>query len=122
MAGLGKKEEEEEAKQMCEAVVLRVGVIDYLRQWGVTEYVEHVQKTIARDIRARERNHAVVPVEPFSRRFEDFLSNSMFRPIMITMSDPFQMCIRAVGCRGLEPRRSFHLGQHIHPLIGKVKR
>ena len=64
-------EEEEQAGKgdaamMCVPVVLRIGIIDYLRAWSITERFEHVQKSITRDLLAGgQRNHAVVPVREF---------------------------------------------------------
>jgi len=39
----------------CEHVLIRLAVIDYLREWRLIEMGEHVQKTLQRDIFARER-------------------------------------------------------------------
>lgn len=41
----------------CERVLVRLAIIDYLRQWRLVEVGEHVQKTIQRDLFARERAH-----------------------------------------------------------------
>jgi hypothetical protein len=70
-----------EAERMCTPVTVRVGIIDYLREWRVGERVEHLQKYIARDILAGERNHAVVPVLQFAERFDAFFGAALFTPV-----------------------------------------
>lgn len=37
---------------LCSSVVLRVALIDFLREWSLVERAEHVQKTLLRDLRA----------------------------------------------------------------------
>lgn len=39
----------------CERVLVRLALIDYLREWRLVEIGEHVQKTLQRDLFARER-------------------------------------------------------------------
>ena len=61
-------------------VLVRFGIIDYLREWRLTERVEHLKKTLVRDILAGERNHAVVPVDEFSDKFGRFFGDGLFTP------------------------------------------
>uniref|UniRef100_A0A7S4B529 PIPK domain-containing protein n=1 Tax=Chrysotila carterae TaxID=13221 RepID=A0A7S4B529_CHRCT len=69
------------AHERCYPVIVRVAVIDYLRQWSMAEVAEHWQKTLVRDLRAWERNHAVVPVDKFAAKFADFFTTSLFTPV-----------------------------------------
>ena len=66
---------------MCVPVLVRVAVIDYLREWRLTEVAEHIHKTISRDLLAGERNHAVVPVKQFAKRFESYLAGALFTAV-----------------------------------------
>ena len=66
---------------LCSRVLVRVAVIDYLREWGLVERVEHLQKKLVRDLVAGERNHAVVPVERFAHQFERFFGRGLFSPV-----------------------------------------
>ena len=66
---------------LCVAVVAKLGVIDYLREFRMGEAFEHVQKSLRRDLFAGERNHAVVPVRQFGERFSAFFSGALFTPI-----------------------------------------
>ena len=66
---------------MCVPVLARLAIIDYLREWSMAERMEHVQKTIMRDIVAGERNHAVVPVRQFAERFAAYFSETLFTPL-----------------------------------------
>eukprot|EP00966_Prymnesium_polylepis_P054183 1252626-Prymnesium_polylepis.1 len=68
------------AGDMCAPVIVRFGIIDYLREWRLTERVEHLKKTLVRDILAGERNHAVVPVDKFAEKFGAFLGKGLFAP------------------------------------------
>lgn len=52
----------------CAPVLLRLSIIDYLREYRLVERMEHLQKSITRDLRAGERNHAVLPTREFSAR------------------------------------------------------
>mmetsp|Transcript_30674 Transcript_30674/g.93886 ORF Transcript_30674/g.93886 Transcript_30674/m.93886 type:complete len:556 (-) Transcript_30674:180-1847(-) len=65
----------------CERVLVRLAIIDYLREWKLVEIGEHVQKTLQRDLFARERNHAVVPVSQFARSFLSYFSDALFAPL-----------------------------------------
>ena len=65
---------------LCVPVVFRLAIIDYLRAWQLTERVEHISKTISRDLVAGERNHAVVPVDKFGERFVAFYAERLLRP------------------------------------------
>ena len=62
---------------MCMPVVVRVGGIDYLRSYKMYERMEHLHKTITRDLIAGERNHAVLPVDQFAKRFAALFSQGM---------------------------------------------
>lgn len=66
---------------MCMPVVVRMAIIDYLRTWQLGERVEHIQKTLVRDLAAGERNHAVVPVKEFGKRFVAFFGTQMVTPV-----------------------------------------
>ena len=66
---------------MCVPVLLRLSIIDYMREWRLTERVEHVRNTLVRDLRAGERNHAVVPVGEFGQLFEAFFAERILRPV-----------------------------------------
>ena len=70
-----------EGTGLCMGVLVRVSIIDYLREWSMAERVEHVQKTLMRDLIAGERNHAVVPVSQFAKRFAVFFSEALFTPL-----------------------------------------
>ena len=71
-----------DAAMMCVPVVLRIGIIDYLRAWSITERFEHVQKSITRDLLAGgQRNHAVVPVREFGERFIRYFDENLFTPM-----------------------------------------
>ncbi len=65
----------------CYAVLLRVAVIDYLREWKLNERAEHLRKTLTRDIFAFERNHAVVPVSQFADTFRGYLTDALLSPL-----------------------------------------
>lgn len=67
--------------EMCTAVLVRLAVIDYLREWRLTERVEHMQKTLQRDLLAGERNHAVVPVRQFAGKFSRFFDSGLFHSL-----------------------------------------
>lgn len=73
--------EDAHAVAQCVPVMIRLSIIDYLREWSMAERMEHVQKTIMRDLIARERNHAVVPVRQFADRFAAFFSEALFTPL-----------------------------------------
>ena len=45
---------------------MRLALIDYLREWGPAEQIEHLQKSVTRDLLAFEVKHAVVPVQVFA--------------------------------------------------------
>ena len=45
---------------------VRLALIDYLREWGPAEQIEHLQKSVTRDLLAFEVKHAVVPVQVFA--------------------------------------------------------
>lgn len=66
---------------LCVPVLVRLSIIDYLREWRMTERVEHLQKSLTRDLLAGERNHAVVPVRQFAQRFEAFFTGGLFTPV-----------------------------------------
>ena len=66
---------------LCLPVAVRLGIIDYLREFRMGEYLEHVQKSIQRDLFAGERNHAVVPVRQFGERFGAFFGAVLFTPL-----------------------------------------
>ena len=74
-------DEEEGGGALCAGVVVRVALIDYLRGWRLTEQMEHLRKSLTRDIFAGERNHAVVPVADFGRQFEAFFGSALFAPV-----------------------------------------
>jgi len=65
----------------CSHVLARLAVIDYLRGWRLVEAGEHVRKSLSRDLFARERNHAVVPVRHFARSFRAHLDGAMLAPL-----------------------------------------
>ena len=65
---------------MCMPVMVRVSLIDYLRAWRMTERMEHLHKTITRDLLAGQRNHAVVPTEQYAHTFVTFFDD-LFTPL-----------------------------------------
>ena len=65
----------------CVPLVVRLSIIDYLREWRMTERMEHMHKSLTRDLLVGERNHAVVPVREFGRRFENFFDANLFTPL-----------------------------------------
>ena len=48
---------------------------------SMTERMEHLHKSITRDLLAGERNHAVVPVRQFGERFLAFFAHALFTPL-----------------------------------------
>jgi hypothetical protein len=70
--------------QQCVPVVLRMALIDYLREWMLPELFEDFRKTISRDLVAGERNHAVVPVAEFGQRFVSYFGEQLIRPLPAT--------------------------------------
>ena len=40
----------EEPSDTCHAVVVRLAIIDFLRQWSRVELAEHLQKSLVRDL------------------------------------------------------------------------
>ena len=71
-------------QQQCVPVVLRMALIDYLREWMLLELFEDFRKTISRDLVAGERNHAVVPVAEFGQRFVSYFGEQLIRPLPAT--------------------------------------
>ncbi len=72
--------EGEAAGGLCGSAVVRLALIDYLREWRLTEQMEHLQKSVTRDLVAGEVKHAVVPVLPFAERLDKFFRESLLRP------------------------------------------
>ena len=47
----------------------------------MTERMEHMHKSITRDLLAGERNHAVLPVAKFGARFAQFFDSALFSSV-----------------------------------------
>lgn len=66
---------------MCASIVVRIALIDYLRKWKLYEQMEHLRKTITRDLvqaKPPGSNHAVVPVGTFAERLDAFFHKALF--------------------------------------------
>ena len=82
----------------CYTVMVRVALIDYLREWKFIERAEHLRKTITRDVLAFERNHAVIPVAKFADSFVAYFSEVLFSPLPLSEVPSLRkFCIGARG-------------------------
>ena len=90
---------------LCVPVLVRLSVIDYLREWRLTEQMEHLHKSLTRDLLAGERNHAVVPVDQFAARFEQYFGARLATPV-----PPPQMWLVAAAADALAA-----LAAHLDP-------
>lgn len=110
---------------MCASVVVRIAIIDYLREWKLYEQMEHLRKSITRDlVRAQPpgANHAVVPVSAFAERLDAFFHQALFgaapRPQQPTVASLAREFARSAGAA---LRHLHRVPVHIRVGAGRIR-
>ena len=110
---------------MCASVVVRIAIIDYLREWKLYEQMEHLRKSITRDlVRAQPpgANHAVVPVSAFAERIDAFFHEALFgaapRPEQPTVASLAREVVRSATAAF---RQLHRVPVHIRVGAGRIR-